>query len=86
MAIQSSQLAIIGEKTAYIVDKPGEAPRPLKRGLPERMHAVSRRNCVLTLHTQVLYYHEKKLLHVLDDKGEVCTLPIVAQEALFPEK
>jgi hypothetical protein len=82
MAIQSSQLALIGEKTAYIIDKPGEAPAAKKHGLQFRSpHA-----CVLTLNHEVMYYHEQKSLYVLDDTGEVCKLRVVAQEALHPEK
>jgi hypothetical protein len=82
MAIQSSQLALIGEKTAYIIDKPGEAPAAKKHGLQFRTpHA-----CVLTPSHEVMYYHEQKSLYVLDDTGEVCKLRVVGQEALHPEK
>ena len=86
MAIQSSQFAIIGEKTAYIVDKPGERPRTSRRGLSERVHLSSPGDCLLTPRREVLYYHEQHVLHVLDDNGQICKLPIVGQEALHPEK
>jgi hypothetical protein len=77
MAIQSTQLAIIGEKTAYIIDKPGP-PRP-RRFQPQT-------GCALTPRGEVLFYQEKTRLYVLDDSGEVCKLAIVGQEALHPEK
>jgi hypothetical protein len=82
MAIQSSQLAIIGEKTAYIIDKPAETPPPPKPGLHFRKPVA----CALTPSRQVMYYHEQKSLYVLDDNGEICRLAVVGQEALHPEK
>ncbi len=83
MAIQSSQLALIGEKTAIIIDKPGQTPKPAKKGV---LQLNSHPDCVLTPTHTVMYYQENKLLHVLDDNGEVCKLPVVGQEALHPEK
>jgi hypothetical protein len=77
MAIQSSQLAIVGDKIAYIIDKPG-APHP--RLFREQT------GCALTPRREVMFYQENKHLHVLDDNGEACDLAIVGQEALHPER
>lgn len=85
MAIQSSQLVIVGEKTAYIVDKPGAAARPPKTSFSERLHFNTHVDCVLTSSRQVLYYPEKNALTVLDDNGQVCRLAIAGQAALHPE-
>jgi hypothetical protein len=78
MAIQSSQLALVGDKTAYIIDKPA-APKPrLLR---------NQTGCALTPRNMVMFYQEaKSRLSVLDDNGELCSLAIVGQEALHPEK
>ena len=82
MAIQAWQLVIIGENTAYIIDRPGQTPPAAKRGL----HFKSKRECTLSPRRQILYHHEKNSLYVLDDSGGICKLPIVAQQALRPEK
>jgi hypothetical protein len=77
MAIQSSQLAVVSDKTAYIVDKPA-APR-------QRLFR-NQTGCALTPRSMVMIHQEGKRLSVLDDNGGLCNLAIVGQEALHPEK
>lgn len=79
MAIQSTQLAIVGDKNAYIIDKPSAPAKP--RGVLRHPSG-----CALTTRSEVMFYQEKSRLYILDDNGEVCRLPIVGHEALHPEK
>ena len=83
IALQGTQVLILGTSAAYIVD-----PGP-NTGVIEVGHGLMRRDvyvCQLTPREQVMYAEktEKKgqRLEILDSAGHVCSLDVVRQEQL----
>jgi hypothetical protein len=83
MAIQSTQLMIIGDEYVYVVeDNVEKAVGSALRGSLARAIANRKHGCRYVVGDPIDYAQEKSHLYVRDDDGKECKLDIVRQARL----
>jgi hypothetical protein len=83
MAIQSTQLLIVGDEYAYVVeDNLEKAVGPALRGSLTRAIANRKHGCRYIVGDAIEYAQDKGNLYVRDTDGKECKLDIIRQERL----
>lgn len=83
MAIQETQLLIVGDEYAYLISdsvaKPVGFPT---HGIVTRTIMNHGHGCRFVVGDDIKYYQEKSILHIIDADGKKCKLDILRQERL----
>ena len=81
MAIQDTQLLLVGDEYSYVVDDPVAKSVGLPtHGIVTRSIMNRKHGCRFIIGDDVRYAQEKSKLFVLDADGKECKLDIVRQE------
>jgi hypothetical protein len=80
--IRDSDLMILGNEFAYVIEDTRVSGRTSLVGLTECAIANRHHGCRFIVGDEVKYYQEKAVLHVIDVDGKECKTDILRQERL----
>jgi hypothetical protein len=80
--IRDTQLMILGDEFAYVIEDSRVSGRTSLIGLTERAVSNRHHGCRFIVGDDVKYYQEKGTLHILDTDGKECKAEVLRQERL----
>lgn len=80
--IRDTDLMILGDEFAYVIEDSRVSGRTSLIGLTERAVSNRHHGCRFIVGDDVKYYQEKATLHILDTDGKECKAEVLRQERL----
>jgi hypothetical protein len=80
--IRDTDLMILGDDFAYVIEDTRVSGRTSLVGLTERAISNRHHGCRFIVGDDVKYYQEKAVLHVLDADNKECKVEVIRQERL----
>jgi hypothetical protein len=82
--IRDTDLMILGEEFAYVIEDTRVTGKTSLVGLTERAISNRHHGCRFIVGDDVKYYQERAVLHVLDADNKECKVEVLRQERLKP--